>query len=172
MWYSALVAVIPPLDETVFMSESPILSVAPSSWFHFDVMYRLYVSYSYHQMVSFRNSKLLLLDNKLTLLPHAAPESIRVGMDLCVTVIFSTFCLFILLLQFVCHFTLCSIISSTLPPPCTASELGNSPKSFSYAILPSISLMMCGSTCNLIDFGGLEGAHLYSFTFIYIHFHI
>ena len=94
---------------------------------------------SYHQM-SFRNSTLLLLGNKITLLPHAAPERIRTGHGSVCHCSPSTFCLFIPLLQFVCNFTLCSIIGSTLPPPSTSSKRGNSRKSFSYAILLCVSL--------------------------------
>ena len=82
------------------------------------------------------------------------------GMDLCFTVALSTFCLVIPLL--LCYFlhTLCSIISSTLPPPstelrCLAAHLSHLAMQYCSSSLA----MTCGSTRNLIDSDGLTVAH-------------
>ena len=81
--------------------------------------------------------------------------------DLCFTVALSTVCLFIFLLQCVCDFTLCSIISSTLPPPSTASELATHISHLAIQLLSisSNDVWISGSKHNLIDFDGLKVVH-------------
>ena len=79
--------------------------------------------------------------------------------DLCFTVDLQTFCLFISLLLFVCKFTLCSIISVHYHHHLQLWSLATRPSHLAMQYCSASLEMMCGSTRNLIDFGGLKVAH-------------